>query len=43
MDSNDPSYVNRVTPARALAGLAPWRSYCFLFAANLVAVAAGQP
>lgn len=43
MDSNDPSSVNRVTPARALAGLAPWRSYLFLFAANLVAVAAGQP
>jgi membrane protease YdiL (CAAX protease family) len=43
MDLNDPSSVNRVTPARALAGLAPWRSYCFLFTANLVAVAAGQP
>lgn len=43
MDSNDPSSANRVTPARALAGLAPWRSYFFLFAANLVAVAAGQP
>lgn len=43
MESNDASSENRVTPARALAGLAPWRSYCFLFAVNLVAVASGQP
>lgn len=43
MTTSNPSPEARVTPARALAGLVPWRSYFFLFAANLVAVAAGQP